>query len=100
MRMRSSSHAGSSLSTRASAASATLTAPDACAVLARVSDGGHEASFTLETDERFLRLWTLYLAYCEGGFEERRLSNVQLLFAKPGNRRAQFVPELHTEVTP
>lgn len=50
-------------------------------------------------DERFLRLWTLYLAYCEGGFEERRLSNVQLLFAKPGNRRAQFLPELHTEVT-
>jgi hypothetical protein len=25
-------------------------------LLARVSDGGHEASFTLETDERFLRL--------------------------------------------
>ncbi len=50
-------------------------------------------------DERFLRLWTLYLAYCEGGFEERRLSNVQLLFAKPDNRRPQFMPELHTEVT-
>ena len=34
-------------------------------------------------DERFFRLWTLYLAYCEGGFAERRIRDVQLLFAKP-----------------
>ena len=49
-------------------------------------------------DERFLRLWTLYLAYCEGGFVERRLSNVQMLFAKPKNRRAEFLPEITREV--
>jgi cyclopropane-fatty-acyl-phospholipid synthase len=34
-------------------------------------------------DERFRRLWTLYLAYCEGGFAERRICDVQLLLAKP-----------------
>ncbi|MBV9816979.1 MAG: class I SAM-dependent methyltransferase [Solirubrobacterales bacterium] len=34
-------------------------------------------------DERFQRLWTLYLAYCEGGFAERRICDVQLLLAKP-----------------
>jgi cyclopropane-fatty-acyl-phospholipid synthase len=37
-------------------------------------------------DERFRRLWRFYLAYCEGGFRERALSDVQLLLAKPGYR--------------
>jgi len=37
-------------------------------------------------DERFRRLWELYLCYCEGGFAERRIQNVQLLLAKPGYR--------------
>ncbi|MGB2710511.1 MAG: cyclopropane-fatty-acyl-phospholipid synthase family protein, partial [Conexibacter sp.] len=39
-------------------------------------------------DERFKRMWTLYLAYCEAGFAERRCMDVQLLLAKPGRRRA------------
>ena len=34
-------------------------------------------------DERFRRLWDLYLSYCEGGFRERRIQDVQLLLAKP-----------------
>ena len=34
-------------------------------------------------DERFRRLWTLYLAYCEAGFAERRIRDVQLLLGKP-----------------
>jgi cyclopropane-fatty-acyl-phospholipid synthase len=34
-------------------------------------------------DEQFHRLWTLYLSYCEGGFAERRICDVQLLLAKP-----------------
>jgi cyclopropane-fatty-acyl-phospholipid synthase len=34
-------------------------------------------------DERFRRLWTLYLSWCEAGFEERRIGDVQLLLAKP-----------------
>jgi cyclopropane-fatty-acyl-phospholipid synthase len=35
-------------------------------------------------DERFRRLWRLYLAYCEAGFAERRIGDWQLLLAKPG----------------
>lgn len=34
-------------------------------------------------DERFKRLWILYLAYCEAGFAERRISSIQLQLAKP-----------------
>ena len=34
-------------------------------------------------DDGFQRLWNLYLAYCEGGFAERRICDVQLLLAKP-----------------
>jgi len=34
-------------------------------------------------DERFRRLWRLYLCYCEAGFEERRIGAVQLTLAKP-----------------
>ncbi len=37
-------------------------------------------------DERFRRLWNLYLSYCEGGFRERRIQDVQLLLVKPGYR--------------
>lgn len=36
----------------------------------------------------FLRLWDFYLCYCEGGFLERSIGDVHLLFAKPGWRRA------------
>jgi cyclopropane-fatty-acyl-phospholipid synthase len=42
-------------------------------------------------DERFRRLWRLYLAYCEAGFAERRIGDWQLLLAKPryeSSRRA------------
>ena len=35
-------------------------------------------------DERFQRLWRLYLAYCEAGFAERRIGDFQLLLGKPG----------------
>ena len=37
-------------------------------------------------DERFVRMWTFYLAYCEGGFRERSIGVAQLLFARPGYR--------------
>ncbi len=33
-------------------------------------------------DERFIRLWEFYLCYCEGGFTERSISNVQVHFRK------------------
>ena len=38
-------------------------------------------------DERFIRMWEFYLAYCEGGFRERSIGVSHLLFAKPGWRR-------------
>ena len=44
-------------------------------------------------DERFIRQWEFYLAYCEGGFRERATGVAQLLLAKPGNRRASL-PEI------
>jgi cyclopropane-fatty-acyl-phospholipid synthase len=45
---------------------------------------GHSAELArLGYDERFQRIWTLYLAYCEAGFAERRICDVQLLLAKP-----------------
>ncbi len=34
-------------------------------------------------DMPFRRMWRFYLAYCEAGFEERRIGVVQLLLAKP-----------------
>lgn len=42
-------------------------------------------------DERFIRLWEFYLAYCEGGFRERAIGVAQLLLTKPGNRRAALL---------
>ena len=35
-------------------------------------------------DDRFKRLWDMYLHYCEGAFLERHISDVQLVFHKPG----------------
>jgi len=37
--------------------------------------------------QEFLRMWNYYFCYCEGGFEERSIGAVQILFTKPGNRR-------------
>lgn len=42
-------------------------------------------------DEAFIRLWTFYLAYCEGGFRERSIGVAQLLLAKPGCRDVEFI---------
>jgi len=44
-------------------------------------------------DERFILMWQFYLCYCEGGFIERSISDVHLLFSKPGNRRPQWVAQ-------
>lgn len=34
-------------------------------------------------DQTFRRMWEFYLCYCEGGFMERTISDVQLLLTKP-----------------
>jgi len=46
-------------------------------------DGIREMGF----DESFRRRWRFYLAYCEGGFAERAISDVQLLLARPEFRK-------------
>ena len=46
--------------------------------LARIRELGYPDSF--------VRLWEFYLCYCEGGFTERQLGDVQLLLTKPDCR--------------
>ncbi len=40
-------------------------------------------TYALGFDARFVRMWDLYLGYCEAAFQDRHIGNVQLLFAKP-----------------
>jgi cyclopropane-fatty-acyl-phospholipid synthase len=40
----------------------------------------------------FLRLWEFYLSYCEGGFHERTISTVHMLFCKPDWRPRTELP--------
>ena len=86
--------------------------------LTQLEDFGHSYALTLKAwrerfmshlpkvraqgfDERFIRQWEFYLAYCEGGFRERATGVAQLLLAKPGNRRAPLLPEIdRAERTP
>ena len=56
--------------------------------------GNREAIRTQGFDERFLRMWEFYLAYCEGGFLERSIGVSHLLLAKPGYRGASYLPGL------
>ena len=41
-------------------------------------------------DDRFIRMWQFYLAYCEAGFRERLTGVSQIVFARPGYR--QHIP--------
>ena len=45
-------------------------------------------------DAGFLRLWDFYLAACEACFAERYTGDLQLVFAKPGNRRGPILGSL------
>lgn len=45
-----------------------------------------EQVHALGYSEEFIRMWEFYLCYCEGGFEERALSDVHMLLVKPGSR--------------
>lgn len=79
--------------------------------LTQLEDFGHSYALTLKAwrerfmahlpqvraqgfEERFIRMWLFYLAYCEGGFREHSIGVAHLLLAKPGNRRAALLPEL------
>jgi len=41
-------------------------------------------------DGRFIRMWDYYLAFCEGAFLERHISDLQLLLTKNYNQRSLF----------
>lgn len=41
-------------------------------------------------DERFIRMWDLYLGFCEAAFLERHIGTMQLVLAKAANRRVLF----------
>jgi cyclopropane-fatty-acyl-phospholipid synthase len=42
----------------------------------------------------FIRMWEYYLSYCEAGFRERYIGDVQILFTKPLSRRDSLLPPL------
>ncbi|MDR9500334.1 MAG: cyclopropane-fatty-acyl-phospholipid synthase family protein [Desulfurivibrionaceae bacterium] len=44
--------------------------------------------------ESFIKMWEFYLCYCEAGFAERYLGNVQMIFSKPGCRQSPILPNL------
>ena len=41
-------------------------------------------------DERFIRMWDLYLACCEAAFLERHAGLFQMLLVKNGSQRTRF----------
>jgi cyclopropane-fatty-acyl-phospholipid synthase len=41
-------------------------------------------------DDRFIRMWDLYLGYCEAAFVDRHIGDMQLLFTKDANRRVLY----------
>jgi cyclopropane-fatty-acyl-phospholipid synthase len=46
-------------------------------------------------DLRFRRMWDLYLAWCEGGFVERRIGVAQIVTAKPAYREEPRLARLN-----
>lgn len=56
-----------------------------------------EQVLALGADARFLRLFEFYFAYCEGGFEERVLGDIQVVLSKPRCRISPIVPALDAQ---
>ena len=48
--------------------------------------------------EEFIRLWNFYFCYCEGGFIERQVGAVQMLFTKPLCRMDPILPEIKSNL--
>ena len=55
--------------------------------------GNIEKVRALGFSEPFIRMWEYYLCYCEGGFAERYIGDVQMLFAKPLCRRGSLLAD-------
>ena len=60
--------------------------PTLAAWRSRLRSNGTEVT-DMGYDDAFQRMWEFYLSYCEGGFLERRVSDVQVVMAEPGWRR-------------
>ena len=45
--------------------------------------------------DAFIRMWEYYFCYCEAGFAERYIGDVQMLFTKPMSRRGSLLPKLN-----
>jgi len=52
----------------------------------------------LGLDDEFRRMWDFYLAYCEAAFDEREISVVQCVLARPGARLGSLVDSTTDEV--
>ena len=60
---------------------------------------GNEAKIReLGYSPEFVRQFDYYFAYCEGGFLERSIGDVQMLLAKPRNVRRQYLPDLKPSI--
>ena len=44
-----------------------------------------------------MRMWEFYLCYCEGGFRERVIGDVQMIFNKPLNRSEPLLGEFEAD---
>ena len=53
-----------------------------------------EDARALGLTEEFLRMWEFYFCYCEGGFEERHISDVHMILQRPRGRQAPALAEL------
>ena len=49
---------------------------------------------SLGFSKEFIRLWNFYFCYCEGGFIERQIGVVQMLFTKPLCRMDPILPTI------
>ena len=45
--------------------------------------------------DAFIRMWEYYFCYCEAGFAELYIGDVQMLFTKPMSRRGSLLPKLN-----
>jgi cyclopropane-fatty-acyl-phospholipid synthase len=50
--------------------------------------------------DTFVRMWEFYLCYCEDGFLERAIGDMQLLLTKPGCRREPLLSHLPSRLNP
>ncbi len=53
-----------------------------------------DSARALGFSEGFIRMWDLYFCYCEAGFEERYIGDVQMLLTKPECRREPILATL------